>query len=109
LRMVTRAVERLEDLLDMHMGRGPARDYALMSSHEKNAVILTEFVGWRPEEIEAFEPALGKQRSIRWVREQWAADPSNHWPGGPYRGVCGHGPGQCGRECPPVRKKRTDS
>jgi hypothetical protein len=106
LRMISRAVERLEDLLDSHLGRGPARDYALMDSHEKNAVVLTDFVGWRPEEIEAFEPALGTARTHRWVREQWAADPSNHWHGGPYRGVCGHGPDQCTRECPPVRKKR---
>lgn len=106
LRMIARAVERLEDLIDAHRGLAPRTDYQAMDTHEKNAVILTEFQGWTASDVEAFEPALGTARTIRYVREVWAADPKNRWPGGPYRGVCGHEPGKCTSECPPVPKKR---
>jgi hypothetical protein len=101
LRTIEKAIERLEDLLDAHRGLAAARDFALMDSYEKNAVILTEFEGWTPEEVYAFEPALGKPRTIRWVREEWAEEPKN---GGwsKRRGVCGHRPEQC--ECAGVRR-----
>lgn len=104
--MIERAVGKLEDLLDAHRGLGPVRSYQEMDSYEKNAVILKEFVGLRPERIAEFEPTLGTARTIRYVREKWAADPKNRWPGGPYRGVCGHELGKCTSECPPVPKKR---
>jgi hypothetical protein len=102
-RHIEKAVERLEDLLDAHHGRAPARDYATMDSWDKNAAILTEFVGWRPEEIVAFEPLFGTVRTIRYVREEWAGEPRNLWPGGGVRGVCGHREGHCTDECPPAK------
>jgi hypothetical protein len=103
-REITKAVERLEELRDAHLGLASAREYVLMDTYDKNSVILTEFEGWRPEEVEAFEPALGKARTIRWVRELWAADPKNgHW--GARRGVCGHVPEKC--DCTGVRKATT--
>jgi hypothetical protein len=106
LRMIDRAVEKLEDLIDAHKGLGPLKDYQEMDTYDKNAVILSDFMGWDFRDVAAFEPALGTARTIRYVREKWAADPKNRWPGGPYRGVCGHEPGKCTSECPPVPKKR---
>jgi hypothetical protein len=96
MRTIEMAVERLEELLDAHRGLAPARDFALMISDEKNKIILTDFEGWRPEEVHAFEPALGKPRTIRWVREQVGR-----------RGVCGHLPDAC--DCEGVRKAPTRS
>lgn len=94
IRDIEKAVERLEEMLDAHRGLAPARDFALMDSHEKNAIILKDFEGYRPEEVTAFEPALGRPRTIRWVREQAGR-----------RGVCGHDPEKC--DCPGVRKAPT--
>ena len=107
-RDITAAIERLEELLDAHRGVAPARDYVAMDSHDKNAAILTDFMGWRPEEIVAFEPALGTARTIRYVRTEWAGEPENHWPGGAVRGVCGHGEGQCTDACPKLRGPQAD-
>lgn len=107
LRMVEKSVERLEDLLDGHEGVGLARDYAGMDTYEKNAVILTEFVGWSPAEIASFEPALGTARTIRYVRSVWAGEERVRWPGGAVRGVCGHRDGQCTDDCPKASGGRT--
>lgn len=71
--LIAKHITRLEEIIDEHRGLGSARDYARMTTDEKDKLIWDEYQGIRAEQVAQEAPWLGTSaRTIERARAREA-------------------------------------